>query len=54
MAPFPAGRITPTIARTSLVDVVDHVTLVLEEEEADVLRAFAELQALGVFEVVDG
>jgi hypothetical protein len=54
VAPFAAIRITPTIARASLVDVINHVTGVLEEEEANVLRAFYELQLAGVFEVVEG
>jgi hypothetical protein len=32
----------------SLVDVVDHVAALLEVDEADVLRAFAELERAGV------
>lgn len=49
--PSPAHRVTPTIDRASLVHVVYFVADVLEEEEADVLRALAELKRLGVFEV---
>jgi len=46
-------RVTPMIDRTRLVDVVDHLTLMLEVDEYDVLLALAELKRKGVFEVRD-
>lgn len=48
-----APVVRPGIDRTSLVNVVYHLTLMLELDEADVLRAMAELKRKGVFEVND-
>lgn len=47
------GRVTPGIDRTRLVEVVDHLTLVLDVDEYDVLLALGELKREGVFEVND-